>query len=657
MEITNALKLDTITNASIHDFNKDKDDDTSKGGGTSGANANNLAATIMQQTGAGQSDDGNNPAMDLLIDYNEMAENDEFTQAYFRDDQIRQTISVLDSKKKPNALLTGDAGVGKTQIVEEIARRLVAKDPVARGILGDAHIYELPVSKIVSGSSFVGQLEEKLYQVLDFIKDPANNAVLFIDEIHQLIGAGGGDKQYEKIAQILKPAMSRKGMRMIGATTTQEANSIMDDPAFSRRWSDVQVPELSESQTAEIIMNVRDEYQNHHNVLIPEDIVTDLVSIGDEFKRYGSHRPDSSLTLLDKAMSDAKINRLELAQQVATNPALQHFINANPKPVISIKQLKASAQTLLTGDAGLVFEQNADQLKTTFDEKIIGQTAAKDAVLDAVSRLGLRLTKRKRPTSFLFAGPSGTGKSEVAKQVTEAVFNNKNRMIYINMSEFTNDSSLNRIIGSSRGYIGSDSKQELPFDTLENNPYQLVLLDEFEKAHTNVQRFFMQALDEGVVQTNQSKTIDFSRTIIIATTNAGAMDMAKVRVGFGGATEEKTMSANEVTQALSADFDVELLNRFEHVIPFTGISKADYTKILAVKYNAIIKEAADNRSDLDLAPEHIDVDTADQCDTLKMLADESYTVVANGRPAERTIRNHIEDKLLSNPNATQFNLL
>lgn len=657
--IQNALKLKTITNASIHDFNKDANnskDPNNPGGSPQGTGVPSIQ--MMNAQGAGnQNQNPDDAALDLLIDYNQMAKDGDFSEAYFRDDQIHQTVSVLDSMKKPNALLTGEAGVGKTQIVEEIARRIIAKDTIVYGTLGDSNIYELPLSKIVSGSSLVGQLEEKIHSVLDFIKDPKNKAILFIDEIHQIIGSNGGDSQYDKIAQIIKPAMSRKGMRIIGATTTQEAKIIMNDPAFSRRWSDVRVPELSETQTEEIVLKVRDTYQNHHNVLLPDSVIKDLVIIGDEYKRYGSHRPDTSLTLLDKVMSDAKIKRLELKEQVKTNPALQLYINANPKPIISTKQLKASAQTLLTGDAKLAFEQNVGLLKTTLDDKIIGQTDAKDKLVDAVQRLGLRLTKKKRPTSFLFAGASGTGKTEVAKQVTEAVFNSKNRMVYINMSEYSNEAALNRIIGSPRGYIGSDSNEQLPFDTLENNPYQLILLDEFEKAHTNVQRFFMQALDEGVVKTNENKTIDFSRSIIIATTNAGTVDMSAKRVGFSGVSEEKVFSSQEIIQMLTADFDVELLNRFEHIIPFTSISEEQYTQILAIKYNELIKEASENRNDLVFNPSEIDVNAASQYDALLTLTKESYTPASNGRPAERTMRNYIEDQIINDPNATQFDLL
>jgi len=225
------------------------------------------------------------------------------------------------------------------------------------------------------------------------------------------------------------------------------------------------------------------------------------------------------------------------------------------------------------------------------------------------------------------------------------------------MSEFSNPASITRIIGSSAGYVGSDSKRELPFDSLENNPYQLVLLDEFEKAHTDVQRFFMQALDEGIVKTNRNKEIDFTRTIMVATTNAGVIDMSRNPIGFTTSSAPVQHSVDDMIHMLKSSFDVELLNRFEKLIPFTAINKDDYIKILAVKYNQIAQEAQTNRKDLVLSPLNIDVEQASTYDTLVELADKTYAPSSNGRPAERTIREHIENTILDNPNATQFTLI
>lgn len=652
---------DNLRMASIHDFSSNPGNSGgssgtggsggNNGGGTGGA-PGGIGIAITPQGSQHAVEEGD---LDMLIDYNELAKKGKFQEAFFRDDQIEQTLSVLSKKKKPNALLTGQAGVGKTQIVEELARRLVNNDPVVNGRLKGYTIYELPLGKIVSGSSYVGQLEEKLYSVIEFAENRKNKAILFIDEIHQITGGSNTNPTYDKITQILKPALGRGALRVIGATTTQEAVTFLSDPAFSRRWSEVQVPELSTEQTGEIIGNILADFQKHHEVILPETLIHQLVLIGDEYKQYGSHRPDTAITLLDKAMADARIKRLKLIEKAKVEPSLQYIIQAQPRPILNSAAIKQSALTLLTGD-GKLYEQNATALEEVLEKKIIGQTDAKTAVIDAVKRLGLGLTKRTRPVSFLFAGPSGTGKTEIAKQIASSVFGAEDRMVYINMSEYSNPTSLTRIIGSSAGYLGSDSKRELPFDILENNPYQLVLLDEFEKAHTDVQRFFMQALDEGKVKTNRGKEIDFTRTIMVATTNAGVIELGKRSVGFNESGPVKH-TTSDIIRMLQGSFDTELINRFEKLIAFTPIDEAEYIKILAVKYNKMIEEAQANRQDLQLTPSEIAIEVAGSNDTLIRLAEETYTPASNGRPAERTIREHIENTILDDLNATQFTFL
>lgn len=652
-----------ILNANIHDFGKGKDNDPNNGSsGSGGSGSGSSGGSGQGGQGFGGTPMGQSPmghtspdvgVDDLpLINYNERAKDGKFGPALFRDDEIEKLVGILRSKKKPNALLVGDAGVGKTQIVEEMANRIVKNDPIVSKLLKDKVIYELPISQLVAGKSYVGQLEQALNDVINFASDPENNAILFIDEIHQLMS--GNDSTSEKIAQILKPALGRGDLRVIGATTTSEATSFLSDPAFNRRFSRVVVSELTPEQTIEIVKAIRPSFQKHHDVTLPDNIIDQAIVLGDEYRQAGSHRPDSTITLIDRAMSEARIERVKLERQALTDPNIKQFIQNTPTPILNVKHLKKSGMELVSGSSTYTSNQ-VSRLRDNLDSKIIGQDEAKEQLEDAVKRQQLNLVRRKQPISFMFAGLTGTGKTEMARQLADAMFGSRESLIYINMSEYSSEASLTRITGSSDGYIGSDSKRELPFDSLESKPYQIVLLDEFEKAAQNVQRFFMQALDNGLVQNNRGTDIDFSRAIVIATTNAGVEHLSQKTVGFGNTgTLADSATSNDVLTALQQSFDVELLNRFEHIVSFTSISKDDYKKILAVKFNNIISEAQENRQDLLFSPLHIDLDDAENFDFINDLADKSYQPDLNGRPAERTMRNHIQDTMLDNMSQTNF---
>lgn len=652
------MNIEPIVAVNIHDFNKGDADPKKPGNGSSSGNPTGSGSVSTGSVPMNSvSNGGTSTDVDIdslpLIDYNELATKGKFNKALFRDAQIMQTLGILMTKKKPNPILIGDAGVGKTQIVEELARLIVEKDPIVSTMLKGVTIYELPISQLVAGKSYVGQLEQSVNDVIAFASDPANKAVLFIDEIHQLMNSH--DSTSEKIAQILKPALARGDMRVIGATTTSESTTLMRDPAFNRRFTTVSVPELSPEQTVEVMKSIRPGLHAHHNVTLSDELIEQAVIIGDEYRQYGSHRPDTTITLIDRAMAEAQIERKQLEQTAKTDPVIKQFISQNPIPALTIKQVKKSAMRLLSGDSH-ANDDRITRLETNMANNIIGQQKAKDELINAVKRQELNLVRRKRPISFLFAGPTGTGKTEIAKQLADALFGSKENMIYINMSEYTHDSALTRITGSSEGYIGSDSKRELPFDSLETKPYQVVLLDEFEKGAKNVQRFFMQALDDGKVQSNRGKEIDFSRTIVIATTNAGTDVLSERTVGFGqqGLSKASTASQQDILSALKSNFDVELLNRFEHIIGFESLTETHYKQVLAVKFNQLISEAQENRQDLSFSPLNIDLSTVDQFDFITELSEKTYQADLNGRPAERTMREHIENTLLDNINQTQF---
>ena len=634
----------------IHNFGKGNNSGSNAGGGANGT-------PIGAMPTGGSSFPPQKPTTpEVLENYNEKAKNGDFHEALFRDTQIIQLMSVLTTAMHPNALLTGAAGVGKTQIVEEVARRLATNDPITTAILGGYTIYELQVSKLVAGKSYVGQLEEALHEVIEFASDPKEKAILFIDEIHQLMSSS--DPTSEKIAQILKPALGRKDLHVIGATTTQEATTFLKDPAFSRRWSTVIVPELSPAETVEIIKNLKPALEKHHNVAIPDKILDQIITLGDQHKQYGSHRPDTSLSLIDRAMSDENINFEKLKEEAKNDPIIKQYVSSVKMPVLSITQVKKSAMSLITGSE-TAFDSSADELRTTFNETIIGQDEAKEKIINSIERMNLKLTRRTKPVSFLFVGATGTGKTEITEQLAKTIFGSKRRMIEINLTEYSDSSALTRITGSSDGYVGSTSKRELPFDSLEANPYQVILLDEFEKGSKAVQRFFMQALDKGRVMTNRNKEIDFTRTIIIATTNAGMAKLNEKQVGFGNnnKTLASVASASDINKALEQSFDTELLNRFEHIITFKPMTKEQYTQILAVKYNQIVKEATESRHDLDLNPKAINLEDATSYDVLNKLADESYLPEFNGRPASKTINKYIEDFILDNASLTKLDLL
>lgn len=575
---------------------------------------------------------------DMLINYNERFKNAEPT--LFREASMHQLVSVLIGKLKPNALLVGEAGVGKTKIVEDLARQIVNKEPFIPDSLLDKVVYELPISSLVSGASLVGELEMRVTALVDFASDPANNAIIFIDEIHVLMSDRSAT--YEKIAQILKPALARGQMRVIGATTLSESRSFDNDPAFARRFSRLIIDELTPAQTIVILQAARASFLEHYKfqVMVPDDVLEDITHIAGEFAKAGHHRPDNALTLLDRSMADMWLGHKAAIQQAMLdgNTAMVSILQAATMIHLTERRVRSTAMRLMTGNATkeeLDLERMVTQL-----ERIKGQDKILDDLTDTLRRDTLGVFPRKTPITWMFAGASGVGKTEVSKIIAQELTNQP--PIILNMTEYHSPAAINRIIGAPAGYVGSDSNAELPFDTLESNPYRVILLDEIEKADKAVQRLFLSAFDEGTIRSSQGKLIDFSKAIIIATTNAARDTLTKNPTGFGQQASTMAPDQGTLIKSLERTFDAEFLGRFGQIIAFSTMNKEVYRSIIAScydrEYARINIEQARMAAMLPATLSDADLD---------QLAEETYLPSQGARPAMRAVRRHIENTIVT----------
>lgn len=586
-------------------------------------------------------DNARDSAIELLINYNEKFKN--AIPTMFRDNVIHQTISCLIGKFKPNAMLVGAAGTGKTKIVEDIARRIATDDPTIPDTLKGYTIYELPLTNIMAGSSLVGAVEAKTKRILKFASDPANKVILFIDEIHLLRDGG---HEYEKISQIFKPALARGDIKVIGATTLQESQVLYNDPAFNRRFTRVIVDELSQEQTVEILKSIENSLIAHYQykIALTDKVLEEVVKVADEFKTIVSHRPDNAITLLDRSMADAYLQRKLLEVNALNDPTLAAALAATPAINLSKSQMKKTAMKLMTGN-----NEKTEVSPETLRDKlsvIKGQDEAINYIIDTIERDNLNLKPRTKPLTLLFAGNSGVGKTEVAKIIAHEITGLK--PIILNMTEYKEPTAINRIIGSDAGFVGYDDKNELPFDILQSNPYQIILLDEFEKCHKSVQRLFMSAFDEGYIKTAKGTLIDFSKSIIIATTNAGHTNKSDA-VGFFANTGN---SNNATINDLAGFFDIELLNRFTKVLNFNAITEPIFREILVDTYKREIALIKEQHSSYNFMPDELDDATADQ------LVKDNFAKQFGARPINNAVQRYIEDTIIDyKKNKTVSNVL
>ncbi len=551
---------------------------------------------------------------ELLIDLGRQRH----SKTLYRDEIIREISAILLSGMKPNALLVGPAGCGKTNIAEELAWRIKKKHKSVPPALYGFKVVSLSLSDVVSGCGLVGELERKVRSLVDYLEKKDNRVILFLDEVHMLFGG----ETYKKVAQILKPALSRGKFMVIAATTTQEVKKVEEDPAFNRRFTRVLVDELTLEQTKKILEKASRGMSVHYNIELKftSELADLITKTADEFCSVGNHRPDSALTLMDRVVA---AKALELATQRT----------GTFNPEIDRQFVEDVAFKLTTGNSKV----------RKFSEKKFSKALlpirGQEDILEDITRVmklyDMHVRPWKKPLTFLFAGPSGVGKSEVAKVISEEYFGEK--PIILNMAEYHSSASINRIIGAPSGYAGFDSNAELPFDVLDTNPYRLILLDEFEKCDRSVQRLFMSVFDEGTMKTSLGKEIDFSKTIIIATTNAGCTGKVS-SIGFGDGDR-----GGLTVSDLSDYFDIELINRFTHKYTFHSISRDTYSEILRDSLEAEIAGLCAGR--LDESVKELLAKATTERD-VEELAEKSYDPRLGARPARTAATEHIDNILL-----------
>lgn len=625
----------------MHDFSDD--DNAGSGGGPGSGPGSMLSGSPLGALmggllpGAAGPEDPDDVAKSMLTDYNE-----KFAVALpaeYRDEVIDRTAAALISKNKPSAILLGPAGVGKTRIVEELARRIATKDPSVPPRLKNKTIYELNLSSLVAGTMYRGMMEQKLEALIAFAKEPKNGVILFIDEIHQLVPTDGhGSSSHEELAQSLKPALARGDLRVIGATTDQEGRRLASDPAFARRFTHVGVSELNQDQTLQVLRTVLPGLLAHYKKAVSADekILDHVIALADEHLTT-LHRPDSALTLLDRSLAKLTITRHKPDIAALMAPA-------DPLP-LTRGVIRETAESMHGSDAvARGFDETA---LTEALSRIEGQEPVCDRAITLLRRDARGIFPRRQPLGWMFAGTSGVGKTEVARQIAHSIMGTE--PIIFNMAEYSEAMSITRLLGSAPGYVGSDSNKEMPFDPLDANPRQVIVLDEFEKAHRDVQRIFLAALQEGTVRMASGKTVDFSKALIIATTNAGRDSISKGGLSLGFSSTSSTgahsLSREQLTKALTdshsgGGFEPELLGRFSWIVAFDVISKETYAKVLTATFLRLRAEI--ERSNPFLAgslPEEL---TDEQ---VAEFIDSSYVPAQGARPAETTIRNWIEEVL------------
>ena len=584
-----------------------------------------------------------------------------------RDKEIERVIQILNRRTKNNPCLIGEPGVGKTAIAEGIAQRLA--DGNVPAMLQGKELYLLDMTSLVAGTQFRGQFESRVKGLLDDVRK-VGNAILFIDEVHSLVGAGDAEGSMNA-ANILKPALSRGEIQVIGATTFDEYRKhIEKDAALERRFQPVTVDQPTIEQTVEILKGIKKYYEDFHRVIVTDDIARRAVLYSE---RYINDRflPDKAIDLLDEACSCANLRNKVLAQYDEYNRQIgvyQHVIDSeeqkekdidyeklaeNKAKVLqlqsqadSIKQ-EALGQKVTDEDLAKVIElwtgipaskiqeselQRVAGLEEALKKRIIGQDEAVRLVSAAVRRSRVQISKRRRPASFIFVGPTGVGKTELVKALSEELFDQQNPLIRLDMSEFMEKHSVARIIGAPPGYVGYDEAGQLT-EKVRRRPYSVVLFDEIEKAHPDVMNILLQILDEGKITDAQGRVVSFESTVIVMTSNCGS-EQRSASLGFNKTPSD--IARERVMQSLSEFLRPEFLGRVDEIVIFNQLTEEDFVKIAALMLGELKEPLADKGITL------VWEDKA-----LRLLAHKAHGKQGGARDLRRLIRKEVEDKICS----------
>ncbi len=638
----------------------------------------------IPQGGPGRKNSKNSktPALDHFgIDLTARAIKDLLDPVVGRETQIDRMIQILNRRSKNNPVLIGEPGVGKTAIVEGLAKRIV-DERVPEMLLGK-RLMMLDMASVIAGTKFRGEFEERLKKIIDeVIASP--DVILFIDELHNVVGAGSAEGAIDA-ANILKPALSRGEVQTIGATTLEEYRKhIEKDAALERRFQPIIVPEATVDETIEVLKGLRPRYEKFHNVKITDEAIEEAAKLA---KRYIADRflPDKAIDLIDEASSRARIARsstdgrgkrlskqleekltkiddavynqdFEQAARLKSEASViekkLNEVQADSKNSDKVRVTTEDITKVVAQSTGIPVEKLAKfetdslkKLEQTLKLKIIGQDNAVDVIAKAIRRSRTGIADQKKPIgSFMFLGPTGVGKTELARVLSGELFNDADSIIKVDMSEFMEKHNVSRLVGAPAGYVGYEDAGQLT-EKVRRKPYSLILFDEIEKAHPDIFNILLQILEDGVLTDAKGKRVDFSNTIIIMTSNVGARVLAKeAEIGFTTDTPKDQQKLEEihvqmtekVTSELKKQFRPEFLNRIDHVLVFKALSKLDIEKIAELQLKDLARRLEEKEIILKFKP-----------NVRTLLVEKGYDIENGARPMKRAVQRLIEDKLAS----------